>query len=688
MVAKGDKKNSDHTLPDIEAIPPESLADPKFYLEQIGKLMALVKEGKIKQVRANQQLRFLKEAYKTVTDEDISDAATRLLSPIDRLSNLELIEHTDAQLTELESAINAVVGIDSKKKFLWLSFIQRTRQLQKVAKSSAITNWIYVGRTSEDNTVFQMGEIHKRFFEVWGDKSVQHTLIMAPPSHGKTVSMTGCIIFDLVQNPRLRVLLWYDTEDKACKEVKVLKRWMRCKRFKALYPHLRVSTSKDDEDSAKRFTITRDNIGSREPSVEAAGTVSQINGDGYDMIVVDDPCPETVAFQPTTREAIIYKFETVVSQRFRKQDISRFRMVCTPWHQEDLAGKIMSEVLSGKRKNWRVAVDEFRVKKDAEGRHISLWPERYPPSYYAERERTLHYDHYARLFELKFSSQSTKIVQSVQFYPCDPSDPIMGELPEAQQKVYRERINTINAAEQWISVDPSATSGRNSSETAATHFALTTDGRAYVRDCWFFPGNPEEMQEWLVDRIVNHGIHRLLIEAQGGMKGTVVLWTAYIMRRLRELKVHWNGSIVECKTQGAKGGQNIGKKLRLKNCAAMIQNGYLRFPGVLAKNWQRGGNVYFSCVDSGNIRKLIRQIVDYPIGTSDGVDTVTQFLIENNSRLSSNVVEPNMTVDTEEIYDSLKDGKRMALKRQRQKKPTNYEQEKEREHEWLLGCLG
>lgn len=689
MVAEGETPKSIPQHEEIvhEPIPADKIADARWYVSEIASLLGKEKAGGIKGLAAKQRLTFLKDAYFTITGENIADAATRLLSPIDRLSRLELIEHNEDQLNELEEAIQGIddgpYGVNPKKKARWLDHVVRTRALQAKAKSSAIINWIYIGRTSEDNEVFRMGEIQKRFFAVWAS-SEQHSLIMAPPSHGKTVSTTGQMLFDLKENPRVRILLWYDTEDKASKQLKLLKRYINCKRWKALYPHLRIMRD-GSEDSAKRFTLTRDNIGSREPSVEAAGTISLINGDGYDIIYVDDPCPETVASQETTRQAINYKFDSVLSQRFRSKEISRFRIICTPWHPEDLAGHIMSGVRSGQRKGWKVSVDQFSVKKDAAGKHISLWPERYDSDYYAERESALYYDDYARLFELKFAAQSTKIVKSVKFYPSDPEDTLLSEYSDKDQKWFRDRIDAIMGAEQWLSIDPSATSGRASAETAATQISLTVQNRAYVRDTWFFPGNPVTMQEWIVDRIVNHGINFVLIEDQGAQAGQVALWTDYILRRLRELGVRWTGSIITCKSRGKGGGQNIGKKMRLKQCAALIQNGYLRFPGKVMRNWQAGGELYFGPTDNSNIRKLIRQIVDFPLGTSDGVDTITQFVIKNATRLQLNSMEPVIAIEEDVIYNSLREGKARAIKDQL-RKPINHEAE--REQEWLIGCLG
>jgi len=664
----------------LAAIPAERLTDARFYLEQLAETTRQMRAGLMDVLEATRRRKYWSDLFEDVNGVALKDASQRLRSPIERLSDLGILEQQEAELNELDAAIRVIPGLDVVKKKRWISLIERTKAIQRLARSCAIAMWVYVGRDSESGDIFHMEEIQSRFFSVWNNVDYPHSLTMAPPGHSKTTCMRGQIIYDLANDPSLRILILYDTDDKAKKEIGVLKSVMRTSFFRALYPEIRVLSRADDaEDSRRRFTVLRPNTGSREPSIEGAAITSQINGNGYDYIYVDDPCPAVAAQQPSIRELIIFKWNNEVEERLRNPARARIRMVCTPWHELDLAGHIQRQIREGAREGWLVAIDQFRIKDDADGKPISLWPQRFNSRYYAMKRLRLTPNEYARLYMLICRADEERLVSRLHFYPADEDDPMWDRIHPETAEAHRSRLEVIRKSENWLSVDPSATSGRSSTETAVTQIALTAQGYAFVVDAWFFPGNPVEMQEWIVQRIANGGIHRLLLEAQGGMKGMVVLWREYITRRLRELSANWTGSIIEVRTQGRGGGQNIGKRQRLTNVAAYLQRGFLRFPGRMQDNANFDRTDYV-CSSRDRIQKLCSQILNFPAGATDGVDTITQFLIYNESRLAREGEYMATAADDDGWDDTIKLGMSDALKSLRNRKP---ETDMGREYEWL-----
>lgn len=698
----------------IPEIPPERLTDVSYYLEQLARISALLGAGRIKPLAAKQSQGFYVEMYNQLTGRDLADAARASMSPIERLSDANLLEMNEGELTELDGAVDALDGLDIEKKNRWRNAIAKAIKIQHRARSSAIAMWIYVGRTSEDNAVFKMAQVHRDFFDVWADDTYPHSLIMAPPAHGKTTCMRGQAIWDVTQNPSIRMLVLYDTNKKAGKEIRVLKKYFRSKRFRALYPHIWVLERKDDaEDSSKMFTVNRQNVGSREPTIEGAAVGSHINGDGYDEIIIDDPCPPQVVREVATREAINFNFTNVVEERFRGSANDRIRMICTPWHKEDLSGMIITDVRSGVRHNWRIEDDKFAIKDDGQGKPISIWADKYDSGYYAQKRRKMHPNDYARLYRMRCVAEEARLVKALRFYPSDMDDPNWSKLSQDQQKDFTKRLQQIARGEKWLSIDPSATSGKTSSETACSELSITADGKFYHIGVNFFPGNPVEMQRWILRRIVGDriffqrfiqdddedevqehkrklakqivpaegGLHAVLMEAQGGMVGLVSLWEEYIIHQLRAMGITWNGGFHRVKTQGksqgVQGGQNIGKRQRLKNTSAYLQSGYLRFAGriEIIPGWQRPR---FICSKKPEIEKIVRQILNFPTGATDGVDTVTQFLIYNEDRIADG---PDKIAEAEQpqFEGTMARGIRVALTEMR-KKPPN---EMERENAWL-----
>ena len=453
------------------------------------------------------------------------------------------------------------------------------------------------------------------------------------------------------------------------------------------------------EDSRRRFTVTRPNRFSREPTLEAAAILSNIQGNGYDKIYADDICKPEVAHQPAVRQQVNFKWKNEVEQRLRNPATSEKVMICTPWHEDDTHSQIKKQIQAGIRTGWRV--ESFSVRISDSNEPVSLWPARYTADYYKSQQARLSRQDYARLYEMRCMPDEARVVSRLHFYPSDRDDPLWDILSGELREAYEQRLETIRNAEQWLSIDPSATSGKFSTETAVNHSAITAQGVGYLVDCWFFPGNPVLMQKWIVCAIMGRivyedealegyplpatkTIHRVLIEAQSGMKGQVVLWREFIIRELKEKGFRWNGYIEDMGTRGRSGmGQNVGKRIRLTNCAGYLENGLYRLPGRMEHN-KNLNQIRFVCSSNERVKKLVGQILNFPSGLTDGVDTVTQFLIWNEARLHREQTKV-ATVEDGEIYDTMKEGMKFALASLRNPEPDD---EMERESQWITDRFG
>lgn len=634
----------------------------------------------ISSIDAKRMIQGLLSDYEDMTGETLADSRRRDIPALERLASESLLEQSARELDQIESAIQAAIMPDMQKKKRWLSLIDKTRRIQALAQASAIAFWVYVGRDQESNAVFQMGDVHRRYFEVWNGPESSN-LIMAPPGHAKSSSLRGQILWWIKEDPAQRILVAYDDKEKGSKEGPVIKQYIRSKRFQALCPGIRIVNRVNGtriRESNIQFSVSRDNI-SREPTIELAGVCGMVNGNGYDRVILDDPCPPQTATQTNIREQVIFNFENVIEKRLRNPAKSHIHVICTPWHQEDLSGHIQKQVREGRRTGWRVAVDEFRIQDDANGQPISIWPQRFTPAYYASERHKMRRSDYDRLYRLICTPDDEKIVKSVTFYPSLVNDPVFDRMNAELKSAYLDRMEVIRKSEQWLSIDPSATAGRSSTETAVTQIALTMAGQAYVVDAWFFPGNPVQMQDWIVDKIKSGGIHHILFEAQGGMVGTVALWREYISKRLREENFRWTGSMHECKTRHGT-GQNIGKRQRLLNVAAYIEKGYLKFPGALSYH-ENFKNFHFVAGPNERVRKLVQQLLNFPSGSNDGVDTISQFLHENESR----ILRETTTQQTGPVKyrSTFADGLGSALKGLREAAKATDDSDIERESKWM-----
>jgi hypothetical protein len=679
----------------------EALADPQYYLDEVAKMLTDSKNGAIDELAFQRKIGSLDAACQAMTGMKLKELRTNDRSGLGYLEEKQsLLENSEDELDAIEASINSISELDVKKKARWIKAIGRARKIQRRAREDTLAFMIYLGRDSEEGAIFKPAFIHKHFFSIWANPAKRNTLSMAPPSTGKSTCLRFQILHLMAKTPQRRFLLLYDTEEKAEKEITTLKAYINSGRFHALYPDVRVARNIEGydqqtarlESSRRRFTLERENWGSREPSVEGAAVDSAINGNGYDIAIVDDPCPAEVAEQARRRQRINEKWDNVVEQRLRNPATATIIMVCTPWHPNDLAGKIQREVRENLRQDW--AIQLTPIEDDDDGNPISLWPDRFDTAYYAEKRSRMTASSWARLFQLKCIAEEDRIVKKLHFYPAEKNS-IWERSPALMQGVWDRRLKAIYGGQQWLSIDPSATSGKASTDTAITQLSMTATGSPFIVDVWFFPGNPVEMQEWLVsaitkivpadktadiwNRLPKTRLDGILFEAQGPITGQITLWIDFIRRRLKELDFKGHIDLRRTLAKGVAGSRTaVNKERRLRNTAAFLENGLIQFPGRVV---MQDGQAVVAMSARENIIKLCNQILDFPSGLADGVDTITQFIIENESRIArENTDAPKEGVGIEQ-WDTMVTGKAKILDRLR--KPPSADEWYSKEEAWL-----
>ena len=646
----------------------EDLADPRWVLNKYVLAMSGIEE-RLATATASERKKYmalLKEGHELAREigMEVRDLATVL-------STQSILDQHEERLREIRDVVRLATGVDPVKKKRWVTLIDETLQVQHAARSSAIAMWAYVGRDSEENKTLRMGEIHRRMFKYLCE-DVKGVVIEAPPRHGKTfAAVYGYPLWRLANHPDRRILLLCAQAKRAQRVVRVIREYVKSKPYRALYPWMRILDQQDDsENNAFRFNIPRPNPFSREYSIQAMPISGSIQGDGFDEIICDDVVEPMEEYQIGARERTKDIFFDVIENRICREDRGRFRLVGTPWAEDDLLGALVKQVSDGTRPDWRAYVDEFRIKDDQNGRAISIWKEAKPSSFYEYKKRTLRPAKYARLFGLHCLAQSDRIVRQLSYYPANPGAPEWDELTTEQREFYLEGLQGVRNGEQWLSVDPSATKKKHSSDMAVTHIALAATGRAYVRGVWVAKGDPIKLQRYVLKRIVGDplfdarfieetddekvkeskrklakikvpvggGIHYVLIDEQGSQKFGTILWGEYIRRTIEEMGLDWSGEIIGSRSRINQGGQNAGKEIRLRACANYLTDGYLRLPGKISIT---GCTLRCLCLDYPELLEAARQILSYPSGRTDILDTITQWIIENESRLQRDIREPD-----------------------------------------------
>lgn len=182
-------------------------------------------------------------------------------------------------------------------------------------------------------------------------------------------------------------------------------------------------------------------------SIRLVGAGGSITGQDADYVIVDDPYKGFEDITPTLLDKKIDWFETIVEQRLEPE--SRLIILHTRWHTKDLQG-YLKENFPGKYKFL-----SFSALND-DG--TCLWPERYTPEYFLEKQEAMG----DRLFQSIY--QQKPLDDTSDFFNMD-----MLRFEEGY-----DVSNSVASVRGWdiASSDPS----KNNDYTSGARMYLTDDG--------------------------------------------------------------------------------------------------------------------------------------------------------------------------------------------------------------------
>ena len=500
------------------AITIEQLADPQYIVGELAELIDQLKErmadpaAKVTNLDIQRLVTAMREAHNIARKAQQAEA-----DPLKRLADNKVIELNERELVKCRDAVQRAHKLAPAKKKRWKRLINETLRLQGLAKEDALCFWAYVGRTQEKDAYMEMAPIHRAFMDAFCSDWTG-VVQQAHPQSGKSHTLYGYVAWRIAHNPNIRILWVCQKDNNAQKALNFIRQLIQTAPYRALFPHVRITARAEGfQNKASRFAVER-TVLAKDYTLEAAAWNSGIQGDRYDEVIADDMCPPEVETAAKLRERINRIWENVIEPRV-VPETARFRCICTPWHDEDHAGMVRKQIRRGQRAKW--AFYEYPIDDDAQGRPISIWPERYPPEFYAEKRARNPHD-YARLYQLQTRPPGERIVTHVSYYPADRNDPGFHQFPEEDRRRFLRRLDQIEEAEQWLCVDPAATRAAHSSKCWVTKIAMTPQGHAYVRKAWDnpvflnYPGEEADSDEplsitfrkWLVAQIAGSAVFR------------------------------------------------------------------------------------------------------------------------------------------------------------------------------------
>jgi hypothetical protein len=265
-----------------------------------------------------------------------------------------------------------------------------------------------------------MGVMHRRWQETLTTGG-NRILIMTPRNHAKTTMISiGRILWELGNNPDLRIKLICQNDDTAIKRLAAITDHIeRNPRLHEIFPEL---VPADKGTWSKTRIYIRRQIISPDPSVEALGILSTAVGGRSDLLSFDDPVDFRNALQqPALRNVIKDAYDNVWMNI--PEPGSRVWYTATPWHLDDLSHKLSKDPLYTKI--------EDKIGDD----YVSIWPEKWTSDDLRAKEQEIGLRAYARAFKMKALSDDETLFSETAINGCIEKGLHYGNVPTTHHPV-------------------------------------------------------------------------------------------------------------------------------------------------------------------------------------------------------------------------------------------------------------
>jgi predicted phage terminase large subunit-like protein len=224
-----------------------------------------------------------------------------------------------------------------------------------------------------------------------------------PPRHGKSELVLHWIIWALLRNPGLQIAYITYNHTQARRQAQ------KCRRMAAA--------------AGLRFVNRSDS----EWRLEGGGKVvwegiqGSLTGQGYDVIIIDDPVKNRAeAESPTMRERAwaFYQNDCVT----RLEPGSSFLCIQTRWHEDDLAGRLTK---ADPEEEWE-GLEYINIpaiqNEGVDGAEVALWPERWPLDALHKRRLRVGSYGWASLFQGHPVPRGAQVFQDATYFTELPTE--------------------------------------------------------------------------------------------------------------------------------------------------------------------------------------------------------------------------------------------------------------------------
>jgi predicted phage terminase large subunit-like protein len=280
---------------------------------------------------------------------------------------------------------------------------------------------------------------------------IKRLILSVPPRHGKSELVTvRYAAWRLEKDPATRIIIGSYSQFLANKFSRKIKRIVK--------PRVAMNA----ERKAVEEWETK-----AEGGIRAAGVGAGVTGTGADLIIIDDPYKgRKTADSQVTRDTVGEWFNEDVYTRLEPG--GAVVVIHTRWHEDDLTGRLISEMTHEDGEKWTVInLPALAEEDDPLGRRPgeALCPQRYDEKALERIKKRQGEYAFSALYQGQPVSRSGGLFQKEWFRILDPAD--------------------VPANLRWVRGYDLATSTKQTADfTASAACAVGDDGTLYIRDYW------------------------------------------------------------------------------------------------------------------------------------------------------------------------------------------------------------
>lgn len=232
---------------------------------------------------------------------------------------------------------------------------------------------------------------HERICEAldkFTEGKIKNLMIFVPPQHGKSeLSSRQFPAFKLGKHPDTKIAVCSYSDDLSAAFNRDCQRIIDTPTYAALFPETRLNgknVSTDSKGSTLRNSDIFEIVG-RRGFFKTAFVRGPLTGTTVDIGIIDDPVKDRIEAESARVREIIWNWYTDVFLT-RLHNNSQQLFLCTRWHEDDLAGRLLKEdderAARGEERLWTVI--KFPAIKvgpptaeDPRQHGEALWPEQH-----------------------------------------------------------------------------------------------------------------------------------------------------------------------------------------------------------------------------------------------------------------------------------------------------------------------